>query len=63
MWETFEKTHKEWCRERIRSYTDKEVKEDIREQVRQQVYLLLQPHVLSSLHQQMEARGTTRGRI
>ena len=37
MWETFEKTHKEWCRERITSYIYKEVKEDIREQVRQQV--------------------------
>jgi hypothetical protein len=34
--EAFEKTHKEWCRERIKSYIDKELDPDIREQVRQQ---------------------------
>ncbi len=35
--EAFEKTHKERCRERIKTYIDNELEPDIREQVRQQV--------------------------
>ena len=35
--EAFEKTHKERCRERIKSYINNELEPDIGEQVRQQV--------------------------
>ena len=41
----FEKTHKERCRERIKSYIDNELEPDIREPVRQEV-LRIEPGLL-----------------
>jgi hypothetical protein len=35
--DAFEKTHKEQCHKRIKSYIDNELDPDIRERVRQQV--------------------------